>query len=105
MPDNLLNFAAMTRYYRPMSAATRDARAEAERAAGIPDRVDGDYRTACTVDLRGHGGSLYTLEPRRGYVAWRVIDGGKVVFCGSIKQALHWIADQQARCSAMRHWG
>ncbi len=94
----------MTRHYRPMSSAARDARAEAQREAGIPDRMDLDHRTACFVDLRGNGGSLYTLEPRRGYVAWRVVDGGSVVFCGSIKQALHWIADQQARCSAMRNW-
>ena len=94
----------MTRHYRLMSAASRDARAEAERAAGIPDRVGDDYRTACAVDLRGSCGPLYTLEPRHGYVAWRVLDGGKVVFVGSIKQSLHWIADQQARCSAFRHW-
>lgn len=87
-----------------MSAAARDARAEALVAAGVPRRVDQDFRTACQIDLRGSGGLLYTLEPRRGYVAWRVVADGKVLHCASLKQCLHWIADQQARCSAMRHW-
>ncbi len=94
----------MTRHYRLMSSAARDARAEALTAAGVPVRVDEDFRTTCTIDLRGSGGPLYTLEPRRGYVAWRVVADGKVVYCASLKQCLHWVADQQARCSAMRNW-
>jgi hypothetical protein len=94
----------MARHYRLMSFAARDARAEAERAAGIPDRISEDFRTSCTIDLRGSGGPLYVLEPRRGYVAWRVVADGKVQHCASLKQCLHWIADQQERCMAMRHW-
>ena len=49
----------------------QERRAQAERDAGIPDRVDADFRTACLLDLRGAGGPLVTLEPRRGYHAWR----------------------------------
>ena len=94
----------MPRHYRLMSSAARDARAEALTAAGVPVRVDEDFRTTCAIDLRGCGGPLYTLEPRRGYVAWRVVTGDKVVYCASLKQCLHWVADQQARCSAMRNW-
>ena len=67
-------------------------------------RTDEDYRTACQIDLRGSGGALYTLQPRRGYVSWRVVVDGKVVHCASLKQCLHWAADQQDRCSAMRTW-
>ena len=94
----------MPRHYRIMSSATREHRAEQERLAGIPDRTDEDRRTECVIDLSGSNGPIYRLVPRRGYVAWRVLESDHVVFCGSLKQSLHWIADQQARCSAMRHW-
>lgn len=34
---------------------SQERKAQAEREAGIPDRVDADFRTACLLDLRGAG--------------------------------------------------
>lgn len=70
----------------------QERRAQAERDAGIPDRTDADFRTACFVDLRGCGGPLLTLEPRRGYHAWRMVQDGKATDCAAIKTLLHRIA-------------
>ena len=67
----------------------QERRAQAERDAGIPDRVDEDFRTACLLDLRGAGGPLLTLEPRRGYHAWRMVQDGKVTDCAALKTLLH----------------
>lgn len=73
----------------------QERKAQAERDAGIPDRVDADWRTACLLDLRGAGGPLLYLEPRRGYHAWRrSTEDGKVVDCAAIKTLLHRIADE-----------
>ncbi len=92
----------MARHYKPMSAAGRDARADRKRAEaearGEPVRTDEDFRTICTLDLRGAGGPLLTLEPRRGYVSWRARDeAGAVVDCAAIKQLLHGVADRLTR--------
>lgn len=70
----------------------QERKAQAERDAGIPDRVDADFRTACMVDLRGCGGPLLTLEPRRGYHAWRMVVDGTVTDCAALKTLLHRIA-------------
>ena len=49
-----------------------EARAQAERDEGVPDREPlKDWRQPCVIDLRGAGGPLLTLEPRLGYLAWR----------------------------------
>lgn len=90
-----------------MTKAQHDARAERKRAdaeaAGIPPRDDADFRTSCIVDLRGAGGPLLTLEPRRGYVAWRARDEtGAVVDCAALKQLLRGIADRLPRMMSMR---
>jgi hypothetical protein len=39
------------------------------------------------------------LEPRRGYVAWRIVDdaSGAVLHCAAIKEAMRWIAAQVPR--------
>ena len=80
-------------------------RAQAERDAGIPDRVDEDCRQPISIDLRSAGGLLIRLEPRRGYVAWRAIDhdSGAVLHCAALKQLLHWIADTLPRMLAARN--
>lgn len=70
----------------------QERKAQAERDAGIPDRTDADWRTACLLDLRGAGGPLLTLEPRRGYHAWRMVEDGKVTDCAALKTLLHRIA-------------
>ena len=71
-----------------------EARAQAERDAGIPDREPAtDYRQPCTIDLRGAGGPLLTLEPRLGYLAWRQREGEQVTDCAAIKTLLHRLAD------------
>lgn len=80
----------------------QERKAQAERDAGIPDRVDADFRTACMVDLRGAGGPLLTLEPRRGYHAWRMVEDGKVKDCAALKTLLHRIADDLPRTIAPR---
>ena len=74
-------------------------RADAERAAGIPDRTDADCRRLCTLDLRGAGGPLLNFEPRAGYLGWRARDmeSGLVVDCAAIKSLLHNVADALPR--------
>lgn len=81
---------------------SQERKAQAEREAGIPDRVDADFRTACLLDLRGAGGPLLTLEPRRGYHAWRMVEDGKVIGCAALKTLLHRIADQMPRTMGAR---
>jgi len=73
---------------------SQERKAQAERDAGIPDRVDADFRTACMVDLRGCGGPMLTLEPRHGYHAWRMVEDGTVIDCAALKTLLHRVADE-----------
>lgn len=80
---------------------SQERKAQDERDAGIPDRTDADFRTACMVDLRGCGGPLLTLEPRRGYHAWRMVEDGEVTDCAAIKTLLHRIADQLPKTRGM----
>ncbi len=93
---------------RYRSAAQRfraqEARAEAERQAGVPDREDADFRRPCMLDLTGAGGPRLVLEPRRGYVAWRARDAdtGELVDCAAIKALLHNIADRLPRMMSER---
>jgi len=81
---------------------SQERKAQAEREAGIPDRVDADFRTACLLDLRGAGGPLLTLEPRRGYHAWRMVEDGTVTDCAALKTLIHRIADQMPRTLGVR---
>jgi hypothetical protein len=95
------------RHQRAAHARWRAAqqRAEDERAQGIPDRVDTDMRQPCTIDLRGAGGPLLTLEPRLGYIAWRQRDeAGQVQDCAAIKTLLHRLADTLPRTLSPSHW-
>ena len=99
------NRSAAARYSAQCRWRAAEARAEAEREAGIPDRAPEDSRQPCVIDLRGAGGPLLTLEPRRGYVAWRQIDeSGQVQACAALKTLLHGMADQLPRMLAARTW-
>lgn len=82
------------------------ARAQEQRDAGIPDRAPADCRQPFELDLRSAGGRLWRIEPRLGYVSWRVIDAdtGTVEHCAALKQALHWVADTTPRMLAARNY-
>lgn len=81
-----------------------ETRAEAERAAGIPDRPElVDLREPITLDLRSYGGALLRIEPRPGRIGVRVIDEGSgAVECAALKTALHRIADALPRVLGAR---
>ncbi len=81
---------------------SQERKAQDERDACIHDRADADFRTACLLDLRGCGGPLLTLEPRRGYHAWRMVEDGKVTDCAALKTLMHRIADQMPRTMGLR---
>jgi hypothetical protein len=93
------------------SATTRwraaEARAQAERDAGIPDLpIAQDARDPITLDLRSAGYRHLRIEPRLGYVAWRAVDvdTGEVLHCAAIKELLRWIAGEVPRQLGARHW-
>lgn len=94
--------------YRVRTPAQRyraaEAKGAAERAAGAPDRTDEDARQPCTLDLRGAGGPVLVLEPRRGYHAWRQRDAasGELLDCAALKTLLHRIADKLPAALAPR---
>ena len=76
-----------------------EARAEAEREAGITDRTATvDCRQRITLDLSSYGGQRLHLEPRLGYIACRLLDDtGQVLDCAALKTLLHRIADSLPR--------
>ena len=80
--------------YRHRSPASRYAaaerRADAERAAGIPDREPPPPRATWWLDLRVIGGPWWRCEPRIGYVSYRVYTEpeGERVMCGPPKTIL-----------------
>lgn len=83
-----------------------EARAEAERAEGIPDRTAEDMRQPFDLPLRAAGWCDLRIEPRRGYVAWRAVDAqsGEVLHAAALKELLHWIADTMPRMMAARNY-
>jgi hypothetical protein len=84
-----------------------EARAQAERDAGIPDLPAWqDAREPFELDLRSAGYLHLRIEPRLGYVAWRAIDAdtGDVLHCAAIKELLRWIAAQVPRQLGARHF-
>lgn len=93
------------RHQRAANARWRqaEARAQAEREAGIPDRCPVEWRTPCTIDLRGAGGPLIELQPRLGYVSWRRVESGSVTDCAALKTLLHRLADQMPRQLSAAH--
>lgn len=99
------NRSAAGRYAARCRWRAAEARAQAERDDGIPDREPIDGRRPCVLDLRGAGGPLLTLEPRLGYVAWRQVDeSGAVQACAALKTLLHGVADQLPRMLAARNY-
>jgi len=69
-------------------------------------RTDADFRSACTLDLRGAGGPVLTLHPVRGKVAWRAVNqSGAVVARAAIKALLHAVADDMHRMQSPRSAG
>ena len=82
-----------------------EARAQAERDAGIPDRpLDIDARSPIPLDLRAAGYRNLHIEPRIGYVAWRLVDADtdEVIDCAALKTLLHRIADKLPRTLGVR---
>lgn len=81
-----------------------EARAAAERAAGIEDRPPmTDCRQPVTLDLTSYGGPRLRIEPRLGYVAVRLIDEDSgAVECAALKTALHRLADRLPRTMGAR---
>lgn len=84
--------------------AARQARADRERAAGIPDRPP-DTRQPFELDLRAVGGPHWRAEPRPGHLAYRVFDAqtGKLVMRAPPKTILRAAADQLARGLGVRN--
>lgn len=81
--------------------------AQADRDLGVDDvPMWHDAREPIEINLRPAGYLRIRLEPRLGYVAWRVIDAdsGDVLHCAAIKEALRWIASQVPRQLGSRHW-
>lgn len=81
-----------------------EARAQAERDAGIPDREDvPDLRQPFPLDLRSAGGELWHIEPRLGYVSWRALNqAGEVKHCAALKTLLTRIAAKLPRMVSAR---
>ncbi len=95
------------RHQRAANAHWRaaEARAQAERDAGIPDREPIiDARQCIDIDLSSHGGPRLRIEPRVGYVACRMvnIDTGAVE-CAALKTLLHTLADRLPRRMGLRN--
>lgn len=98
--------------HRHVSAAnTRwraaELRADAERAAGIPDEpMPTDVRQPFPMPLAHLGFRDLRIEPRLGYVAWRAVDTttGQVLHCTALKELLRWVAGQIPRMLAERNF-
>jgi hypothetical protein len=91
-----------SRHVRAANARWRvaEARAEAEREAGIADiPLPADTRQPLDLDLRSWGGPLVRIEPRAGYIAGRAIDveAGQMIECAALKTLLRTIARRLPR--------
>ena len=82
-----------------------ELRASAERADGIPDRALGaDIRSPIRFDLAAEGYRDVIVEPRIGYVSWRLLDAqtGECIECAALKTLLHRLADRLPRTLGSR---
>ena len=98
------------RHVRAANARWRAAeqRAEAERAAGIPDApLLADIRRPFDLPMAHLGWRDLRIEPRAGYVAWRAVDAqtGEVLHCAALKELLRWIAVKLPRMLSARAVG
>lgn len=74
-----------------------EARAELERAEGVPDREPmTDVRLPFSLPFAHLGWRDVRLEPRLGYISWRCVDEGT-------GEMLRWIAAQVPRQLGSRH--
>ncbi len=90
------------RHVRAANARWRaaEARAQAERDAGIPDRPAlVDRRQPIDLDLTSWGGPRLHIEPRLGYIAARAVADDGSVQVAALKTLLHRIADGLPRSS------
>lgn len=95
------------RHQRAANARWREARAQAERDSGIPDREPVvDAREPFDLPLKSAGFRDLHIEPRLGYVAWRAMDKdtGEVVRCAALKELLRWAAASTPRMLAARNF-
>lgn len=82
------------------AANTRWRRADAERAAGIPDRPEIiEHRQPFYLPFAHLGWRDVRIEPRLGYVAWRCVDAdtGDALACKALGELLRWVAAQVPR--------
>ncbi|MEY2854600.1 MAG: hypothetical protein RL030_1732 [Pseudomonadota bacterium] len=80
-----------------------EARAQAERDAGTPDRPAlVDHRQPFDLDLTSWGGPRLHVEPRLGYIAARAIGDDGTVTVAALKTLLHGIADALPRTLSAR---
>ena len=85
-----------------------EQRAEAERAAGIPDApLLADIRRTFDLPMAHLGWRDLRIEPRIGYVAWRAVDAqtGEVLQCAALKELLRWVAVKLPRMLSARAVG
>lgn len=85
----------------------REALAQAERDAGIPDApMPEDFRQPFQLSLKAAGWRDLHIEPRLGYVSWRALDAetGEVLHCAALKELLRWAAGQVPRMLAVRNF-
>lgn len=83
-----------------------EIRAEAEHAAGIPDREPmQDIRQPFYLPFAHLGWRDVRIEPRLGYIAWRCVDADtdEVIACKALGELLRWIAAQVPRQLGIRN--
>jgi hypothetical protein len=94
------NRSAAARYSANARWRAAEARAQAERDAGTPDRpMLTDMRRPFDLDLTTWGGPRLHIEPRIGYIAARAIDQTGAVQVAALKTLLHRLADSLPRTS------
>ena len=88
------------------AANARWRRADAERAAGIPDRAAlAEHRQPFYLPFAHLGWRDVRIEPRMGYVAWRCVDADTddVLACKALGELLRWVAAQVPRQAGIRN--
>ncbi len=96
-----------SRHVRAANVRWRINAAQAERDAGIQDRMaPEDFRRPFSLALKSAGYRDLHIEPRLGYVAWRALDSetGEVLHCAALKELLRWVAAQVPRMLAERNF-
>ena len=82
-----------------------EIRAEQKRIDCVPAREPAhDNREPIRLDLRSAGGKGWIIEPRAGYIGWRLRDedSGEVSVCAALKTLMHRLADELPRTLGRR---